>query len=261
MRLLRDMRNSLEGREFWAYAVWLDMISRYRRMRLGVMWLVLPPLAYVLGLGAVYCQMMNKPMAWFIPHLGYGYILWRYAIQTITESSDVFHAHKAFVMDGRVRFTDYVLRTLAKSSLYFTVGMVVVIVVSLVDPIIQIERLPTLLLTVPIFVANLLWMATVIALLGARFRDTREVINTLLIFGFLLTPILWDASLVPHGTIRGAVMRMNPFFHLIELVRAPVFGQWPEWSTVVAIAGMTIGGWLLASLLYRRYARYVPLWI
>jgi ABC-type polysaccharide/polyol phosphate export permease len=259
--LLRDMRESLGGREFWAYAVWLDMVSRYRRMRLGVLWLLLPPLVYVLGLGGVYSQMMKKDMAWFIPHLGFGYILWRFAIQTITESADVFFVHKAFVMDGRVRLTDYVLRTLAKSSLYFSVGMLVLLVVVLVDPAVRIVWLPTLALTIPLFVANLIWMGTVIALLGARFRDTREIINTCLIFGFLLTPILWDASLVPPYTLRGILMRLNPFFHLLELVRAPVLGLRLEKSTLIAIPAMTVCGWLLAAVLYRRYARFVPLWI
>jgi ABC-type polysaccharide/polyol phosphate export systems, permease component len=259
--MMHDFRESLHEREFWAYAVWLDMVSRYRRMRLGVLWLLLPPMAYVLGLGAVYSEMMGKDMAWFIPHLGFGYVLWRFAIQTISESADVFHAHQPFVMDGRVRFTDYVLRTFAKSALYFAVGMMVVLAVVVVDPQMRTVWLPTLFLTVPVFVLNVIWMSTVVALVGARFRDTREIINTCLIFGFLLTPILWDASLIPPDTLRGVLMRLNPFFHLIEFVRAPVFGVMPEKSTLYVIGAMTTLGWLLAAQLYRRYARFVPLWI
>jgi ABC-type polysaccharide/polyol phosphate export permease len=261
MNLWRDMRESLGEREFWAYAVWLDMVTRYRRTRMGVLWLFLPPLAYVLGLGAVYAQMMGKDLYWFLPHLGFGYILWRFAIQAVTEASDVFHAHNAFVMDGRVRLTDYILRTMAKASLYLGTGLLVVVPIALVDPTISLSTLPTLLLTIPVFLLNILWMATVIALVGARMRDTREIINTCLIFGFLFTPILWDASLVPPDTIRGIVMRLNPFFHLVEFVRAPVFGLMPEPSTLQAIAGMTAGGWLVAAFCYRRYARYVALWI
>ena len=258
---MQDMRASMRERAFWAYAVWLDMITRYRRMRLGVVWLLMPPVAYVVGLGFLYGHMMNKDPAVFLPHLGFGYILWRFAIQTISEASDIYNVHKAFIMDGRVRLTDYILRPFAKSLLYFVVGLLVVIVVCLFNPRVSWGDLGTLAISLPIFVLNIIWMASLVAAIGARFRDTREVINTCLIFGFLLTPILWDAALVPPDTVRGVVMRFNPFFHLIEFVRAPALGMIPEASTVVVVLAMTVGGWLVASLVYRRYSRYIPLWV
>jgi ABC-type polysaccharide/polyol phosphate export permease len=261
MLLLHDMRASLKERAFWAYATWLEMITRYRRTRLGVLWMIMPPVAYVLGLGYLYAHMMSKSAAEFIPHLGIGYVLWRFAIQTIIESGDVFTLHQAFIMDGRTRFTDYVLRTFARSFLYLIFGLLVVVGVLLFDPLVKNVSISTLFITMPIFVANVLWMATVVALLGARIRDTKEVITTGLIFGFLLTPILWDASVVPVDTVRGILMRFNPFFHLIEFVRAPALGAMPEISTFWAVAGMTVGGWAFAAFLYNRYARYVPLWI
>jgi ABC-type polysaccharide/polyol phosphate export permease len=57
------------------------------------------------------------------------------------------------------------------------------------------------------------------------------------------------------------LMRFNPFYHMVELVRAPILGQTIDPSTPLYLAVMTVGGWILAILTYRRYARYVPLWI
>ncbi|MGY0618344.1 ABC transporter permease [Lysobacter sp. A378] len=262
MKLLHDLRDSLRHHEFWTYAIWLDIVTRYRRTRIGVAWIVMPPLAYVLGLGYLYSTMLGGGAAEFIPHLGFGYILWRLAIQTMTESADVFSAHHAFIMDGRTRFTDFILRTVAKSSLFFVVGLaIVVVVVMAISPSSNI-RLLTLVVTLPVFFINVLWMAVVISLVGARFPDTKEMIGTVLIFGFLLTPILWDASMVPPETLRGSVMRLNPFFHLLEFVRAPALGGLPEKLTLYyVIPAMTILGSALAAILYRRYSRFVPLWI
>lgn len=259
--LMRDMRISLSNHEFWAYAVWLDIATRYRRTRLGVGWLLLPPLAYVLGIGYLYSHMMGGNPEDFIPHLGFGYILWRLSIQTITESADVFSAHQPFIMDGRTRFTDFVLRTFAKSFLFFVVGLAVVVAIVLLVSPADHASLFSLIVTLPVLFINVLWMAIVISLFGARFPDTKEMISTILIFGFLLTPILWDASMVPPETARGIAMRLNPFFHLIEFVRAPALGQMPEMLTLYAIAGMSVLGWTAANYLYNRYARFVPLWI
>ncbi|GAB2625919.1 ABC transporter permease [Novilysobacter erysipheiresistens] len=259
--VLRDMRSSIHHREFWAYAVWLDIATRYRRTRLGVGWLLLPPLAYVLGIGYLYSHMMGGSPGTFIPHLGFGYILWRLSIQTMTESADVFAMHQAFIMDGRTRFTDFILRTFAKSFLFFMVGLLVVVTIVLMVSPTNPAWLLTLAFTLPVLFLNILWMSIIISLFGARFPDTKEMIGTILIFGFLLTPILWDASMVPPETIRGLVMRFNPFFHLIEFVRAPALGAMPEATTLYAIGAMSVFGWVMAAFLYRRYARFVPLWI
>ncbi|MCF7221321.1 ABC transporter permease [Marilutibacter chinensis] len=260
-RLISDFRGSFSHRAFWAYAVWLDVVTKYRRTRLGILWLVLPPVAYILGLGNLYAVIVGRDPWYFVPHLGVGYVLWRFAIQSVTESADVFTVHQAFIMDGRVRFTDYVLRVFARSSLYMAVGFLVLLVVFLVDPLVELKAIPLLLITVPIYVLNVLWMAMLVALVGARYRDTRELISTGLIFGFLLTPIIWDASLVPPDSIRGMVVRFNPFFHLIEFVRAPILGHFPEVHSLVAVAALTLFGWGAAAVVYSRYSRFIPLWL
>ncbi|MGH6861308.1 MAG: hypothetical protein ACRECY_13705, partial [Phyllobacterium sp.] len=165
------------------------------------------------------------------------------------------------IMDGRVRFTDFILRTFAKSFLIFIVGLLVVVAIVLIVSPVNPVWLLTLAVTLPVLFLNILWMSIIVSLFGARFPDTKEMIGTILIFGFLLTPILWDASMVPPDTIRGLVMRFNPFFHLIEFVRAPALGGSPEVTTLYVIGAMSVLGWTAAAILYRRYARFVPLWI
>ena len=176
--LLRDMRNSCSHHEFWAYAVWLDIATRYRRTSVGVGWLLMPPMAYVLGIGYLYSHMMGRDPVQFVPHLGFGWILWRLSIRTINESADVYAAHQAFIMDGRTRFTDFVLRAFAQSFLFFTVGFLVVLTIVLVI-VPTTWGLLTLVLTLPVFMLNVLWMAVIVSLFGARFPDTREMIGTI----------------------------------------------------------------------------------
>jgi ABC-type polysaccharide/polyol phosphate export permease len=55
--------------------------------------------------------------------------------------------------------------------------------------------------------------------------------------------------------------RLNPAYHLIDLVRAPVLGKMPETVSVVGAIVMLVVGWTVASFLYRRYARFVALWV
>jgi ABC-type polysaccharide/polyol phosphate export permease len=56
-------------------------------------------------------------------------------------------------------------------------------------------------------------------------------------------------------------MRFNPFFHMIEIVRAPILGQTVALSSLYYLGVMTTVGWAVAIVAYRRYARFVPIWI
>lgn len=258
---LDQLLTSLRRPEFWAYSSWLDIITKYRRTRLGLLWLVLPTAMYLVVLGNVYSHLMNYPLEKYLPYLGLGYVCWRFMIQCINDSTNVFRLHKAFIMDGRLRLTDFTLRAVSRPLFYFFFAFIVVIAVLAWSPFVHWINLLSLVVTVPILVLNMIWISFCISLVGARFPDIGEVIHTVLVVGFLLTPILWHIEKFPLGTLRGTLARLNPAFHIIEMVRAPVLGAVPEKTTIAAIALLTLGGWLLAMFLYRRYARFVPLWI
>lgn len=257
----RDLRASLGDPGFWAYSGWLEIVTRYRRTSLGVVWIILPPLAFMVVLGYVYAFLMGYPASRYLPYLGTGYALWRMLIQVMNDSAGVLRGHKAFILDGRARFTDYVLRVIAKALLYFGTSLVIVVGVFLWSPDVETWRIATLLVTLPVFMLNVLWIGVGFAILGARFPDVSDFMNTILIFAFLLTPILWFPENAPGGTTFGLLIRFNPAFHLIEMVRAPMLGYAIETFTYQYLAVTTLGGWLLASWAYNRYSRYVPFWI
>jgi ABC-type polysaccharide/polyol phosphate export permease len=259
--LLTDIRHSLRRPEFWTFAAWLDLITKYRRSRLGVLWMFVPPTATILVLGYFYSGLTGRDPFVFMPYMGLGYALWRLIAQVINESTGVMLAHRAFIMDGRTRFTDYVLRCISKAGLSCLAALIVVLAALLISPAYGLGGLPTLVVTVPIFMVNLFSVGMVLSLLGARFPDTQEMTHTVFIFGFMLTPILWYPENLAPGGVRWMLVQANPAYHLIEFVRGPVLGRPLDVFTIAFVAATTTILPLLAAALYRRYARYVPIWI
>ena len=259
--LLRDIARSLREPEFWAYSSWLDIITKYRRSRLGIVWLLLPPVLYVGGVGYFYALLSSANPLAYMPHLALGYLLFRLLSNVITESCSVLPGHASFILDGHLRLTDFVLRTLAKALFYLVAALPLVVVVLALSPSVH----PLGLLAVPpafvVVILNLTWIAVVVALLGARFPDVSELTGSLFIFGFILTPILWEADYAPYGTPHGTFMRINPLYHMIEIIRAPLLGQPLERLTFIYMGVMTVLGWIVAAHLYRRYSRFVPVWV
>lgn len=259
--LLADYRDSLRHPEFWAYSSWLDIATRHRRTRLGFLWFLVPTTAFLLVLGNVYSQLMGYPREEYLPYLGVGFVVWRFMLQIVNESVATMTSHKAFIMDGRTRLTDFMLRSFSKAAYMLFFGMVVVFGILWWSPSMHVYGMLSLAITLPILLLNLSWIAACLSLIGARYRDAHEVMGTILIVAFLITPVLWTVERFPPGTLRGTLVRLNPAFHMIDVVRAPVLGHMPETTSLIYVGALALVGWPVAALLYRRYARYVPIWV
>ena len=109
-----------------------------------------------------------------------------------------------------------------------------------------------------LLVLNLAWMGMTTALLSTRFRDIPQVVASLLQVIFFVTPIMWSVNSLPS---RPAFVHWNPFYHLLEIVRAPLLGQVPPTeSWIVAMAMLAVGA-PISVLLYRRSYSRVPFWL
>lgn len=258
----RELAESFRNPEFWALSSWLDIIVRARKSRFGILWLLAPSVVYVFGLGAFFRGMQadGKPGDFFV-HVALGAMIFRTLMSSVTGSANVFHGSYSFIMDGHVRLTDYLMESLAKSffdlCMYVPVVVIAVVLFGNVSIVGLLLAFPALVL---IYV-NALWIAAVFSLAGARFPDFGQALNTVSIFLFLLTPIIWYPEMMPAGSIRAQLMRINPFYHFVEIFRAPIMGQPVEQASLWYVGIMTVVGAVIATFAYRRYARYVPLWI
>jgi ABC-2 type transport system permease protein len=259
--LLKHLAASLREPEFWGYSSWLDIVTKYRRSRLGLVWLLLPPAMYVAGIGYFFARLQGADPLKFIPHLGLGYLIYRLASNVITESCSVLVGHASFILDGHLRLTDFVLRTMAKALFYLVAALPIIVTVLWIAPNLQPAGLLTALPALLWVLLNLVWVSVAMSLLGARFPDVIELTGSIFIFAFILTPILWYAEAAPPGTLHGTFMRINPLFHMVEVVRAPLLGEPLESLTLWYLSAMTVLGWSTAIWLYRRYSRFVPIWV
>lgn len=256
-----DLKESLRRPEFWMYSSWLDIITRYRRTRLGLVWIVIPTAVFVAAIGQVYSTVMGHDAEFYLPYLAIGYLLFRFMTQCLQESGSILRSHKSFIMDGRVRMTDYVLRSIAKAFFFFACGFIVVVVTMAWSPMTSLVSLVTVLVTFPLVMINSFWLSSCMSMIGARYVDSAEMVTTLMRFGMLLTPILWIGDRFPPGTFGWWAVNLNPAYHLITLVRNPLLGQAIPSSSIWFVSVLTVAGVTLTALLYRRYARFVPLWI
>jgi ABC-type polysaccharide/polyol phosphate export permease len=261
IRIFTQLSESIRRPEFWAYSSWLDIVTRYRRTRLGVVWLLAPVAVFMLVTGPLYAKVFNRDLASYMIHLGMGYAVWRLMVMVLNDSVGVFRSNKSFILDGNTRLTDYTLKSIAKSLFYFSFSMIGMLAILIWSPAVSVLAIFTLCLTIPVVLLNLAWVGYSLSILGARLPDVGEVLHTVLMVGFLFTPIIWEGNRYPATSLGGIIVRLNPAFHILEIVREPLFGRMPPTSSIAYVALLTLCGWLLAIFLCRRYSRYVPIWI
>lgn len=262
MRLVEDLAASARQPDHWLYAAWLDTASRYRRHRLGWLWMFVPTALYIWGVGGFLGSMQpGLSLVRFFAHIAIGFAVFRLATTVLTDAATVFTSHRAYIYDGSLRLTDFLLRSLAKSLFYFMFTLPLVAVVVVQSPDFSPAGIPVSLAALALVVANLVFLGTLVALVGARLPDLDEFMGNATLALFLLTPIVWLPDAAPAGTLRGALMRANPFHHLVESVRAPVLGGTVEAATWVFLGVLTVAGMALATFGYRKFAREVPLWL
>jgi ABC-type polysaccharide/polyol phosphate export permease len=264
--LWRDMVESFRNPDFWASSSWLGIMVRARKSRLGMVWLLAKSVVYVFGMGSFFGSMRtvggsDASMGDFFAHVGLGMMVFGTMMSAITGSANAFVSGKAFILDGHLRLTDYLLQVLAQAffdmCLYLPVVAIALWMAGGVAPLGWLTALPALLLVY----LNSLWIAALFAVLGARLPDLGNMVATASIFAFILTPVIWYPAMMPAGSIRAALMHFNPLFHFVEIFRAPILDNTISITSVLYVAIFTVSGLLVSTLVYRRYARFVPLWI
>ena len=102
-----------------------------------------------------------------------------------------------------------------------------------------------------------MWTALLLGLLSARFRDIPYMIASVTQLLFLVTPIMWSADQIGNKLI----VELNPFYHLIEVIRAPLLGAVPPPETWAAVVGVTAAGWVVTLAFFVRFRERIAYWI
>lgn len=259
--LIPDLLESLRNPEFWALSAWLDIVVTYRRSRLGALWLIMPSAVYIWGVGAIFAGLWHVHLVEFAAHLAIGWTVFTIMSTVTAQSTQIYFRARSFIMDGRMRLTDFVLRCMAKAVFHFLMAMPMTIVALAIYP--HLHPLGALVsIGALVLVLCITFTAGVVfSIIGARFPDIHEVIHNVFRFLFLLTPIVWYPAQMPINTFRGFGARLNPFYHMIQVVRAPLLGQPLSIYSWYSVSALIVVGLALAMFLYRRYARLVPIWL
>ena len=254
---LQDVVEGACAFRLWGMLGWQDVRQRYRRSTLGPFWLTISMGALVGGLGVLYAGLFRMDVADYLPFVAAGLIIWGLLSGLITEGCAAFIGAEGIIKQVNLPLSIHVYRVVWRNLIVFAHNVAIYVAAAV---IFSIQPGWTGLLVLPglaLLCLNGVWMGLLLGLVSARFRDVPQIVASVVQVAFFLTPIIWKPELLPD---RAFVLDLNPFFHLVELVRAPSLGQAPGLVSWLAAAGITLGGWLVTLLMYRRYRWRIAYW-
>jgi ABC-2 type transport system permease protein/lipopolysaccharide transport system permease protein len=93
---------------------------------------------------------------------------------------------------------------------------------------------------------------------SARFRDIPQIVASVVQIVFFLTPIMWKPEFLGQ---RSYLVAVNPFFHLIEMVRAPLLGHSPSLENCAAVGTITAINLAIAAAFFVNYRSRIAYWV
>lgn len=253
-----DLLVGLSSTHVWLTLGWHDIKQRYRRSVLGPFWFTLSTLIMVGVLGVLYSTILGQDIKTYLPYLGVGLVVWQYISSSINEGANTFISSAHIIQQIRMPITVHVCRIVWKNFVILLHSLPVVVLLMLIfGHSLTLEFflvIPALFL----ILLNAVWSSIVLGLLCTRYRDLLPIVGNLTQIAFFFTPIMWSKDLLKD---RAWAADINPFNHLIEIVRAPILGSPIEAHSWIWSICMLIVGFALAQYLTNRCRNRVPYWI
>ena len=242
----------------WSALGWHDIRQRYRRSILGPFWFTLSTLLMVGVLGFLYSQLLGQEISNYLPYLGIGLVLWQFISTSANEGCMTLIGSGNIIKQIRIPLTTHVCRMVWRNFIILLHSLPVVIVLML---LFGHSLTPKFFLLIPglfILLLNAVWSGIVFGILCARFRDVAPIIGNLFQVGFFLTPVMWRTADLKD---RAWVAEINPFYHLIEIVRSPILGENVQIASWVWSLCLVFLGFLFAQYLMMRCRVRVAYWL
>ena len=236
-----------------------DIKLRYRRSTIGPLWITISMAVTIGCMGVLYGHLFKVALNNYFPYLAAGIISWSFISMLILESNNAFIDAEKYIRNQQTFMSLFLARIILRNTLIFAHNLLVLI------PIIFIFHIgisTKMLLLIPgliILSINALFWGTLLAILGTRYRDFTQIINSIVQIIFFITPVMWMPSSLP--TRLQWLIEFNPFNQFLNLIRVPMMNQLISFNNLLIIVAVTILGFLLYIPVINNYKHRIVFWL
>lgn len=256
---LSDIAQGVKNWPMWGRLGWQETKRRYKRTIIGPFWTTLSLGIFILTLGLLWAHLWKQDTKSYLPFLAAGMLTWTLVASIITEGCTAFVAGESLIKQLRFSYTILACSIVWRNVIVFLHNLIIYAAIVLYGGV---PVTWSTLLVVPglFFVcASGVWVAILLGMFCARFRDVQQVIVSLLQVSMFVTPIFWNSDQL--GPKFASVVNYNVLFHYVDVIRSPLLGRAPSYLTWLVVIGGTVAGWVFTMRIFGQFRKKVAYWL
>jgi lipopolysaccharide transport system permease protein len=253
-----EIVSGLKSQPQWLYLGTQDIKLRYRRSLIGPWWVTISTGIMIAMLGFLWSHIFNQAIETYLPFFTLGFILWNWISAQLNDAALGFNAFQGTIKQIKLPFPIFTLRLAVRQMLILLHNTVIILLVLLFIgkciSWVSLLAIPGLLLiqcVVTLF-------SIVIMIFCSRYQDMAQVVHVFTQIIFYFTPILWQVELIRN---KPYLAEWNPFYHWIEMIRAPLLGSLPSENNLIWSLGSFALLFILSIYYLGRYRSRIALWL
>ena len=254
-----DLLDSFYSYKKWLYLSYYDIYKRYRRSKLGQIWIVLSTIILTASISLIYSNLFKLNFLDYLVFLIQNFCLWVFIRDTIQDSLNVFYQNKIFLLNEKWNHLVMIFRVLSRNIIIYGHNFIIIIILNIFFS----EDFSTLGLL--IFLLNFILIIPMMfsfCLIGSifvtRFRDLELIIANFLQLLFFITPILYKKTFL--GSYQW-VVDWNIFAIIINFVNGPLHLEFPNFINYFSIFVISAIFILASVILYNFKKKRINYWL
>lgn len=244
-------------RQFWLALARMDLRNRFRRSRVGVLWVAIHPLMFTFILGLMFTSVFRQPFIPLSVYIFSGMVLWNWITESALQGSNAFIQSQAFIRQKRLPLLGYVFRTFITSLMTFLLaftGMFLWFLASGHVPGAWSLLLPAHILFLGIAIFPIIALS---AVLGTRHRDYQQMLMILLQVLWFVSPVFMEKKIFLNPGLR-IWDAANPVSSMLALIRRPLLdNQPPDMHNYLVVLIFSLVAWALALHVFHKNERRI----
>lgn len=252
-----------ESRYFWMMQAKIDLKNKFRRSKLGLLWVCVTPLCLTIIMAFVFGTAFHQDIISYAPYVLSGIITWDIFTVSFVAGSGIMIGSSPYIKQTNHPVVIYPLKAAIAEIASFLISTAALgIWVMFINPL---HVLFGYIFIAPALIIYFMisWGGMIIAsYIGAKYRDYPQLATLLLQLLWYMSPVFFQESMFESNELLHTIFVVNPITHLLELIRKPFLaGQIPtgiDYLISISFAAVIL---FIAFLLNRKNERDVVFYI
>ena len=242
-----------DARYFWYHLAKMDLKNKFRRSKLGILWVCVNPLCLTFIMTFVFGTVFHEDVWTYAPYILSGLLFWNIVTDALVAGWSSISGNEPYIRQYNHPVVIYPLEKAIASIISFVISTISLAIIELLTKpsniFIGYTSLP---ITLVIFF-SLSWSGTIISsYIGTRYRDYPQLVSLFLQAVWYVSPVFLQERIFLTNQYLYQLYIMNPITHLLRLIREPFLnGRLADWRSY-CVSIVTAGCFIFVAIIINK---------